>query len=289
MRTRRPDVDVNVSDANVNVRRHDRVVVGIECLDSFIDVSGGRIFVRRWNSGHGSSSPIILLHDSLGSVEQWRDFPSALAQATARHVVAYDRLGFGKSTPRIERPSVDFICEEAETFFPALCRTLGITRFVLFGHSVGGAMALVIAAIQSEACEAVVTEAAQAFVEPRTLTGIRAAKASFSNPEQFERIVRWHGERARWVLEGWAEIWLSPEFSSWSLDPYLGNVTCPVLAIQGDRDEYGSLAPPRRITSQVKGSSVMAILNDCGHVPHREKRVEVLRWVCDFLAQHVEG
>jgi pimeloyl-ACP methyl ester carboxylesterase len=260
-----------------------------ESLDSFIDVSAGRIFVRRWNPRHDTRSPIVLLHDSLGSVEQWRDFPSALAEATARQVVAYDRLGFGKSTARIDRPTVDFIREEAETFFPALCRALGLTRFVLFGHSVGGAMALVIAGAGSEACEAVVTEAAQAFVEPRTLTGIRAAKASFSNPEQFERIARWHGEKSRWVLEAWTEVWLSPEFSSWSLDRHLGNVTCPVLAIQGDRDEYGSLAFPRRITSQVKGPSVMAILNDCGHVPHRERQDEVLRCVSDFLARHAEG
>lgn len=260
-----------------------------ECLDSFVDVSGGCIFVRRWNPDQSGRSPIILLHDSLGSVEQWRDFPGALAEATTRRVVAYDRLGFGKSTPRIEPPSVDFISEEAETCFPALCGALGIPRFVLFGHSVGGAMALVIAAAQSEACEAVVTEAAQAFVEPRTLTGIRAGKALFSHAEQFERIVRWHGDKARWVLEAWTEVWLSPEFSSWSLDRHLGRVTSPVLAIHGDRDEYGSLAFPRRITSEVKGPSVMAILNDCGHVPHREKKDEVLRCVSEFLARHAEG
>ena len=259
-----------------------------ECLDSFIDVPRGRIFARRWNPGHSKRSPIILLHDSLGSVEQWRDFPGVLAEAAARHVIAYDRLGFGKSTPRIERPSVDFVTEEAETFFPALCGALGITRFVPFGHSAGGAMALVIAAAQREACEAVVTEAAQAFVESRTLAAIRAAMTSFSDAGQFEKITRWHGEKARWVLESWAEVWLSTEFSSWSLDGHLGKVTSPVLAIHGDRDEYGSLAFPRRITSQVKGSSVMAILKDCGHVPHREKRDEVLRWVCDFLAEHAE-
>ena len=270
-------------------RRRGTVYMVTGCLDSFIGVPGGRIFVRRWNPGHSSRSPVMLLHDSLGSVEQWRDFPGALAEATARHVIAYDRLGFGKSTQRIESPSVDFIREEAETIFPLLCRALGVTRFILFGHSVGGAMALVIAAAQSEVCEAVVTEAAQAFVEPQTLTRIRAAKASFNHPEQFERIARWHGKKARWVLESWTEVWLSAEFSSWNLDRHLGNVTCPVLAIHGDRDEYGSLAFPRRITSQVNGPSVMAILDACGHVPHREKKDEVLRCVCDFLARHVGG
>jgi pimeloyl-ACP methyl ester carboxylesterase len=262
------------------------LIVGTECLDSFVDVPGGRIFVRRWEEGLGDRPPIILLHDSLGCVEQWRDFPVTLAQATRRHVVAYDRLGFGKSTPRVERPSLDFIREEAETFFPALCRGLGIRRFILFGHSVGGAMALTIAAAQTQPCAAVITEAAQAFVEPQTLTGIRSAKTAFRDPGQFERIVRWHGDKARWVLDSWTEVWMSPQFLTWSLDRDLGNVVCPVLAIHGDLDEYGSLAFPRRITSQVKGRSELAILSDCGHVPHREKKDEVLRWVREFLARH---
>jgi pimeloyl-ACP methyl ester carboxylesterase len=264
-------------------------VSGIHCLDSFVDASGGRIFVRHWSEGLSNRPPVILLHDSLGSVEQWRDFPAALAQATRRHVVAYDRLGFGKSTQRIERPSADFIREEAEKLFPALCRALGITRFILFGHSVGGAMALMIAAEQSEACGGVVTEAAQAFVEPQTLMGIRSAKAAFSNPEQFARIVRWHGDKARWVLDAWTEVWLSPQFLTWNLDGHLGKVICPVLTIHGDRDEYGSLAFPRRITSQVKGPSTMAILSGCGHIPHREKKDEVLRWVSDFLAEAAQS
>jgi len=277
--------------ADETVRRpgalcQDTFIVGIETLDSFVEVADGRLFVRRWSAGHGNRPPVILLHDSLGSVEQWRDFPNALAKATTRPVVAYDRLGFGKSSRRTERPSVDFVCEEARTFFPAIRRALGVPRFALFGHSVGGAMALVIAAVLSEECEAVVTEAAQAFVEARTLAGIRSAKVDFGKPGQFERIARWHGDKARWVLDAWTEVWLSPEFSAWSLDPYLDRVKCPVLAIHGDRDEYGSLAFPRRISSRVRGPAQMAVLADCGHVPHRERQREVLQLASDFLAAH---
>ena len=185
----------------------------------------------------------------------------------------------------MERPSVDFISEEAETFFPALQRALGITQFSLFGHSVGGAMALVIAASQRERCEAVITESAQAFVEPRTLAGIRAAKVKFGDPEQFEKLARWHGEKARWVLDAWTEVWLSPPFLSWNIDQHLGNVRCPVLAIHGDVDEYGSVEFPRRITSKVRGPSELAILDQCGHVPHRERKEEVLRVAAAFLEQ----
>lgn len=257
-----------------------------DAVDSAVPVPGGRVFVRRWNAGHGQSSPIILLHDSLGSVEQWRDFPPALADATNRSIIAYDRLGFGRSTPRLDRPSADFITEEALKFFPALLGELRIARYVLFGHSVGGSIALVIAASGSAGCEAVITEAAQAFVEPRTISGIRDARARFADAEQFARITKWHGEKARWVLNAWTEVWLSPQFASWSLDEHLGSVLCPVLAIHGEMDEFGSSEFPRRITKGVAGPSELALLSGCGHVPHRERRDEVLRLASAFLARH---
>lgn len=257
--------------------------------DSLVPVPGGSVFVRRWIRACSDRPPLILLHDSLGSVEQWRDFPEALATVADTEVIAYDRLGFGRSAPRPERPSVNFVSEEAATFFPALRRALGLTTFSLFGHSVGGAMALAIAASEQEGCRAVITEAAQAFVEERTLEGIRAAKAEFDRPEQFARLTRWHGEKARWVLDAWAEVWLSPQFRSWSLDGQLPSVRCPVLAIHGDLDEYGSVEFARRIAGKVAGPAELAILEGCGHVPHRERRADVLRLVAAFLERPTRG
>jgi pimeloyl-ACP methyl ester carboxylesterase len=255
--------------------------------DFFVDVPGGSIFVRRWSAPAAArGAPLVLLHDSLGSVEQWRDFPAALARAGGRDVIAYDRLGFGCSTPRTTPPCVDFIDEEAEELFPALQRALQVARFALFGHSVGGAMALSIAAAQRAACTAVVTEAAQAFIEPRTLAGIRAARAEFDDPARFARLTRWHGDKARWVLDAWTEVWLSTEFSSWSLVHELPAVSCPVLAIHGDADEYGSEEFPRHIAGNVGGASELAILEHCGHVPHREQSGEVLRLTAAFLERH---
>jgi pimeloyl-ACP methyl ester carboxylesterase len=261
----------------------------IEPRDSTVTVPGGSVFVRRWSTGPREDPPILLLHDSLGSVEQWRDFPQSLAEATSSEVIAYDRLGFGQSTPRHERPSKDFVTEEATRFFPALRRALGLNHYALLGHSVGGAMALAIAAREGDACVAVITEAAQAFVEARTLEGIRAARAEFERPEQLAKLTRWHGAKARWVLDAWAEVWLSSEFRSWSLDGELPAVRCPVLTIHGDRDEYGSLAFPRRIVAGVGGPSQLAILEGCGHIPHRERRADVLRLVAAFLGAFKRG
>lgn len=254
---------------------------GIE--ERFVEVPGGEVFVRTWRVGAGTGAPVLLLHDSLGSVALWRDFPEALARSLGRPVIAYDRLGFGRSGARDGLPSADFIAEEAERYFPAIVRALGITGFSLFGHSVGGAMALAIAA-RTPACQWVVSESAQAFVESRTLDGIRAAKAQFERPGQIERLVRWHGDKAQWVLDAWTRVWLSPAFASWSLEPDAGKVRCPVLAIHGDQDEYGSVEFPKRIVGSVAGVSQLAILPGCGHVPHREQRERVLELVSAFAA-----
>lgn len=257
-------------------------------VDSVVPVPGGSVFVRCWSRPAGRA-PIFLFHDSLGSVELWRDFPAALARATDRSVVAYDRLGFGKSTRREGLPGKDFIRDEAEVCFPALVRALDAADFAVFGHSVGGAMALAAAASHPSTCKAVITEAAQAFVEPRTLEGIRAAKESFRSPEQFAKLTRFHGDKAQWVLDAWTEVWLSAGFSRWSLDPLLREVRCPVLAIHGSLDEFGSEAFPRRIAEGVRGRSRFEILADCGHVPHRERCDEVLRLTAEFLGQAEAG
>ena len=252
--------------------------------DRWVDGEAGRVFVRRWPVEGSGRVPIVLLHDSLGSVAQWRDFPSKLAQATSREVIAYDRLGFGQSDPRDERPSPGFVREEATTSFAAVRDALQLQHFVLFGHSVGGAMALEIAAAEGARCVGVVSESAQAFVEPRTRDGIRDAKAAFASDAQMARLQRWHGDKARWVLEAWTEVWLDASFDDWSLRDCLPRVHCPVLAIHGDGDEYGSLSFPCTIADGVAGPSRMVALQGCGHVPHREQEAVVFEIVTEFLA-----
>lgn len=257
-----------------------------EVLDSYVDVPGGKVFVRRWRPDACGHSPIVLLHDSLGCVDMWRDFPLELAEVTSREVIAYDRLGFGKSTSREALPAVTFIAEEAEIYFPAIRSALGVDCFSLFGHSVGGAMAVTIAASHSDVCDAVITESAQAFVEERTLSGIRVAKQQFTDPAQLNKLARWHGDKARWVLAAWTDTWLSAPFQGWSLEDELSKVICPVLAIHGDLDEYGSVEFPKRIAGGVSCPSQLMILENCGHVPHRERKQDVLRGTAAFLERH---
>ena len=247
--------------------------------DRWIDTAAGRVFARQWD---GAGVPIVLFHDSLGSVELWRDFPERLARTTGRAVIAYDRLGFGRSDPHPATLEVDFVASEARGTFRDVREQLGFDRFVAFGHSVGGGMAVGCAAAYPEACEALVTESAQAFVEDRTIEGILAAKDVFAQPGQIERLQRHHGDKADWVLHAWIDTWLAPGFADWNLDASLRQVRCPVLALHGDHDEFGSARHPERIAANVPGGATVALL-PCGHVPHRECLQDVLAAIERFL------
>lgn len=252
--------------------------------DLRVPTHDGRLFARRWSptSVAPGAAPLVLLHDSLGSVELWRDFPERLARGTGRVVVAYDRLGFGRSDPHPGHLGIDFIRREADEGFLQLKDALGFGRFVVFGHSVGGGMAVGIAAAHSNDCEALITVSAQAFVEDRTVAGIEAARGVFADPMQVERLRRYHGDKAPWVLGAWIERWLAPDFAGWSLDKDLPHVICPNLVLHGEHDEYGSAAHPQRIADRSAGPSTLHI-GDWGHVPHREQPQQVIQLVTDWM------
>jgi len=244
----------------------------------------GRLFARSSKlAALHSDVPILLFHDSLGSVALWRGFPEALCEATGRQVIAYDRLGFGESDPYPGTLSPDFVEAEADTGFAAIRRHFDIERFIAFGHSVGGGMAIHCAARYPDDCVAVITESAQVFVEERTVQGIEAAREAFKDPQQLARLRKYHGEKTDWVLGAWINTWLSPEFAKWSLREVLPRVTCPVLAIHGEEDEYGSPVHPTLIGQRVSGPARVEIMPDTRHVPHREREAEVVGMVAEFL------
>ena len=254
--------------------------------DHDIHVPGGKLFAREWiPDAVSADASLVLIHDSLGSVELWRDFPAALAIGTHRRVIAYDRLGFGRSDARTDRLTARFVSEEAEIYLPFLLRHFGIDRFVPFGHSVGGGMAVHCGTALASSCEAIILESAQMFAEDRTLQGIAAAKVDFRDPANFERLRRYHGDNARWVLEAWTETWLSPAFASWTLEPELPKVTCPILAIHGDQDEYGSLRHTELIRKLAGGSATTKVMEGFGHIPHREAPEAIVAIVAAFLRQ----
>jgi pimeloyl-ACP methyl ester carboxylesterase len=260
-------------------------MTAVQIADHRIVTPSGGLFARTWSpAGPACGVPVILFHDSLGCVELWREFPAKLAARTQRTVIAYDRLGFGQSDPHPPALDPEFVQTESKVSIPALRQQLGIDRFVAFGYSVGGAMSVLAAGDHPDACVAVITVAAQAFLEERTFDGILRAKAAFQEPGQMQRLERVHGSKARWVLDAWVNGWFAPDKADWRLDEYLMRVHCPLLILHGDSDEYGSVLQPECFDRLTPGPSRVVILDNCGHVPHREQEGRVLREVEQFLA-----
>jgi pimeloyl-ACP methyl ester carboxylesterase len=257
--------------------------------DVWIDHPHGRLFSRTWRSAEqdqpaGKKAPIILFHDSLGCVDLWRDFPAMLSAATGRDVVAYDRLGFGRSDRRTGKLALDFIADEAANYFPAVVEQLGLGRFIAFGHSVGGGMAVHCAARHAPHCAALVTESAQAFVGDETRQGLLEARRLFADEGQLSRLRKYHGDKAGWVLDAWIGTWLDPAFATWSLRDVLPAVGCPVLAIHGALDEYGSSRHPETIAGHCSGPAQIRILPETHHVPHKERTKESVALVAEFTS-----
>lgn len=259
----------------------------IQIETHWIDTPQGKLFCRRWFPTTRAKSlqppPIILFHDSLGCVALWRDFPEQLCQTTGREVIVYDRLGFGQSDAYPGLLPLHFIRDEAERFFGYLKAALQIEQFIALGHSVGGAMAAACASLHPQDCQALITIAAQAFVEERTLQGIRAAELQFQQPGQMARLHKYHGDKADWVLSAWTRTWLAEKFRGWTIEDTVGEVQCPVLVLHGEQDEYGSVEHPARIAKLSTGQGECLIVEGCGHVPHRERPEVVLAAVGGFL------
>jgi len=175
------------------------------------------------------------------------------------------------------------VAREAQGDFAALRQALALEGFVVLGHSVGGGMAAHVAAAWPKQCVALVTESAQTFVEDRTLEGIRVARDQFAQPGQLDRLSKYHGDKAAWVLSAWVDTWLSPAFAGYSLQGALEQVRCPVLAIHGEQDEYGSLVHPRNLARWVPGPVEQEIVAGGGHVPHREQPERIVARIAQFL------
>lgn len=249
----------------------------------WLEASEGRLYAKTWRptmSGSWTASPILLFHDSLGCVQLWRDFPQLLSLQTNRTIIAYDRIGFGRSAPAQAKLQSDFISDEAAEIVPIVLQQLGLTEFIACGHSVGGAMAIEAAGHFPRLCHGVITLGAQAFVTEQTVFGVQAAKADFEAPDEFKRLEKYHGERARWVLNAWTETWLGDEFKDWNLDEPLERIACPILAVHGDRDEYGPIDHAVRIAGD-RGE--ISILPSIGHSPHRQDPLRLAEVIAKFI------
>ena len=232
---------------------------------------------------------LVLLHDSLGCITVWRDFPERLAAALGCDALVYDRRGYGRSSPFAPEPRTPRYLEEEADVLARVLDACAVREAVLFGHSDGGSIALVAAARAPARVRAVVTEGAHVFVEERTLAGIRDARDALRTTELRERLRRHHGERTDAVTAAWIDVWLSPGFRDWSIEHHLPHVRCPTLVLQGTEDEFGTPEQVRAIARGVAGPARAHLLPGVGHTPHRAAPDEVLRLTTGFLRETVPG
>jgi pimeloyl-ACP methyl ester carboxylesterase len=228
---------------------------------------------------------LIFLHEGLGSIAQWRDFPTTLCAMTGLPGLVYERLGYGQSDARDTGISVNYIHEEALTALPAVLARLNISDAILIGHSDGGSIALIYAACHGNNVRGVITEAAHVFVEDVTLAGIRRAVELYETTGFKERLFQYHGANTDAMFHAWADTWLDPMFRNWNIEEYLPRITCPLLVIQGAKDEYGTGAQVEAIVKGAASKAESVIIPDCGHVPHLQARETALSEMSRFIRE----
>jgi len=227
---------------------------------------------------------LIFLHEGLGCIGQWRDFPDELCVAAGLTGFVYERKGHGRSDPLVRTRTVEYLHEEALRVLPAVLSQAGITTAILIGHSDGGSMALLFAAAYPERVLGVVTEAAHVFVEDVTLAGIRKTAELYETSPLKQQLEKYHGANTEALFHAWADTWLAPDFRDWSIEYCLDRIRCPLLAIQGRDDEYGTPLQVETIVALAGEKAHPLILDGCGHIPHHQARREVLAAVVPFLA-----
>lgn len=232
-----------------------------------------------------TKSTLVFLHEGLGCISMWRDFPAALCEVTGCRGLIYDRWGYGESDPLTAAGprELRYLHEEALDSLPEVLKQCDIDDAILIGHSDGGSISLIFSAAYPDRVSGIITEAAHVFVEKVTLASIREAVGVFEKTNLKEKLVKYHGDNTETMFRGWADTWLHPEFRNWNIEDFLPKIVTPLLVLQGGNDEYGTPAQVEAIVSQVAGPVKSWLIPHCGHIPHHEARDAVLKEMKHFI------
>ncbi|MBI5921244.1 MAG: alpha/beta hydrolase [Betaproteobacteria bacterium] len=229
---------------------------------------------------------LVFLHEGLGSVAMWRDFPSRVAQASGCQTLVYSRYGYGQSDLLAAPFTPNYMHQEARQTLPELLAALQIDNPVLIGHSDGGSIALLYAgsAGVKPGVAGIILMAPHCFVEDVSIRSIEAAKAAALETDLLKKLARYHRDAVK-TFWGWNDIWLHPDFRTWNIEAFLPAIRCPILAIQGEDDEYGTFAQLEAIRSQAVNAPLVDILKlaDCRHSAHKDQPEAVIRAIVDFI------
>lgn len=252
-----------------------------------LELDGAQLYYELID-GDSRKPLLVFLHEGLGSAAMWKGFPERLCAATGCAGLVYDRLGYGQSSAFAAARTIHYLHQYALFELPEVLRRLAPGReHIVVGHSDGGSIALIYAAGRPEGLRAVVTAAAHVFVEDMTLAGIRTA-VDAHGAGKLRGLARYHGAKAGQVFFAWADTWLAPPFRHWNIEYLLPAIACPLLAVQGRDDQYGSGAQLDAIGSGVPGARQL-VLPACGHSPHLEQPEATVHAMADFIAPLLAG
>ncbi len=254
-----------------------------------LEVLGQRLEYR-WIGPRPSDAPTILfLHEALGCLGMWRDFPNRLASASGCGALVYSRTGHGASDPLRGPRSVRYLHEEALDVLPAVIERFKLEEVILFGHSDGASISIVYAGARKGPVRALLLEAPHVFVEPVALEGITRITEEYGTTNLRERLARHHGSNTDSMFRAWADVWLRPEFRTWNIEEYLPAIESPVLVVQGEEDKYGTVRQVDAVVKKVTGPARSLMLLGCGHSPHSERPEEVLKAAVRFVREATEA
>jgi pimeloyl-ACP methyl ester carboxylesterase len=224
---------------------------------------------------------IVMLHEGLGSIAHWKNFPSLVAEETGAAVFVYSRYGHGGSDALTGPRAVSYMHDEAQIVLPEILRKAGIERPLLLGQSDGASIAILHAGMFPESPAGLILEAPHVFVEDITVSSIAQVRVQYEDTNLPQRLARYHANVDS-LFRGWNDIWLDPDFRSWNIESFLDFIRCPVLVLQGAQDEYGTTAQIDAIQRRIPSASAI-ILEDCGHAPHRDCGEATLSAITQFL------
>jgi len=235
-----------------------------------------------WITARDSGLPtIVMLHEGLGSIAHWKDFPSLLAEATGAGVFLYSRYGHGGSDALNKPRPVSYMHHEAQVVLPEILRQAGIERPLLLGHSDGASIAIIYAGTFPDSPAGLILEAPHVFVEDLSVSSIAQVREQYQETDLRRRLGRYHAN-ADSLFWGWNNIWLNPDFRSWNIESFLDAVRCPVLVLQGTQDEYGTTKQIEAIQRRIPAASAV-ILDGCKHAPHRDRNGTTVSTIRQFL------
>ena len=248
---------------------------------SHVEAGGHRLEVQTIRALDPARPTLVFLHEGLGSISTWREFPLQVAEATGCAAVVYSRYGYGNSDLLGAPFRVDYMHREALETLPELLARFAIARPILVGHSDGASIALIYSGAH-DAVRGLAVLAPHVFVEDLSVKSIADAKVAFETTDLPAKLGRHHAD-PRKTFYGWNDIWLHPDFRRWNIEAFLPRIACPVLAVQGRDDQYGTMAQVDAIAAQGAGPCEVVRLADCGHSPHRDQPERTVAAVTRFV------